>query len=694
MEIWMQKILSVKLKYGPCRGMIAAASLLLLAAPALSAPATAPDEVPVLLNPPIAAVGATGYINLNVEMIESTIYNPASGRDEKVKLRGYKNPVEPRPSDDFNGSNSPLVAPTIEVRPGERLKITLHNNLAQEPPEECEKIPHNTPRCFNTTNLHTHGLWVSPQQDDVFRQVKPRQTTNYEYDIPPDHPGGTLWYHPHNHGSTAIQVGGGVAGALIVRGTAKPTNGHPGDIDTLLSQVPLKERVMILQQIQYACFDPDTPIIKDKIKTMDKSDKTWRCDSMDIGELRNYKQLGLDDNDKDQKWTVSGRFTSINDQILPLLEAKAGTVERWRMIDAGLANTIGIVIRRLKDGAPDNYRSLNSKANGKWVEDYCDGDVVHQVSIATDGMTRAVAIDRAKADQPTVLQPGYREDTLLTFPSAGKYCVIDAAASGPASAANAPQRPQLLGVVVATGSGTVSEVASIRDSLVQAVEKAGYEAKIAEDVRKDLVNGFKLTRFVPHQSLINTKEKIGHQELAFNLEEITTESGVVERYFKLGDRINQPSRDRSYNPEEWRVLKLGEVDEWELTTRRNLLSRGGHPFHIHINPFQIVKILNEEGEDVSESGEPNLSDPTKSDMQYANLKGTWKDTIFVKEGYKVFIRTHYERFKGQFVLHCHILNHEDRGMMENIRIVDPVNRNASENFLPTAEMDMAEKAHH
>ncbi|MGB8840621.1 MAG: multicopper oxidase domain-containing protein [Aliidongia sp.] len=669
----MQKILPVKRKYGPCRGMIAGAALLLLAAPALSAPATAPDEVPVLLNPPRAAIDATGHLNLNVETIESTIYNPASGRNEKVNLRGYKAFVDPQ-SEGFIGSNSPLVAPTIEVRPGDHLKITLHNNLELE--DGCEAAPHNTPHCFNTTNLHTHGLWVSPQQDDIFRKVKPGQTTEYKYDIPPEHPGGTLWYHPHNHGSTAIQVGGGVAGALIVRGTAKPTDAEPGDIDTLLSQIPLKERVMVLQQIHYACFDT-----KGKIK-INKVDKTWRCDpKKDTGLLKNYDQLGFNNDADAPQWPVSGRFTSINDQVLPLLNAEVGTIERWRMIDAGLVNTIGIVIRRLKDGAPENYRHLNSKANGKWVEANCTEDVVHQVSIATDGLTRAVAVDRAKADQPTVLQPGYREDTLLTFPSAGKYCVIDAAASGPGSPANAPQKPQLLGIVVATGSGTVSEVASIHDSLIQAVEKAGYEAKIAEDVRDDLRDGFKLTRFVPHQSLINIKEEIRHQELVFHLKQ----DGNKKRYFLLGNG-GDPTKDRAYNPKEWRELDLGKVDEWTLTSRAK---SGGHPFHIHVNPFQIVKIENAAGDDVSVAGEPE-----KADMQYANLQGTWKDTIFVKEGYKIVIRTRYERFNGQFVLHCHILNHEDRGMMENVRIVDPANRDAPENFLPEVEMGMAKGSHY
>ena len=57
--------------------------------------------------------------------------------------------------------------------------------------------------------------------------------------------------------------------------------------------------------------------------------------------------------------------------------------------------------------------------------------------------------------------------------------------------------------------------------------------------------------------------------------------------------------------------------------------------------------------------------------QYANLKGVWKDTLFVRQGYTAFVRTRYQRYIGDFVLHCHILDHEDQGMMQNVRIALP-----------------------
>lgn len=91
----------------------------------------------------------------------------------------------------------------------------------------------------------------------------------------------------------------------------------------------------------------------------------------------------------------------------------------------------------------------------------------------------------------------------------------------------------------------------------------------------------------------------------------------------------------------------------------------GHPFHIHVNPFQIVRIVKDTtGQDVSETGDADES-------QYADLKGVRKDTLCVRQGYTAFVRTRYRRYIGDFVLHCHILDHEDQGIMRNIRIAVP-----------------------
>jgi len=116
--------------------------------------------------------------------------------------------------------NGLIGGPTLRLRPGDRMRVNVVNQLPPNPDENAPMVDHNVPNRFNTTNLHTHGLHVSPQgnSDNIFVEIKPGDSFQYEYQLPPDHPAGTYWYHPHRHGSTLQQVIGGMAGALIIDG--------------------------------------------------------------------------------------------------------------------------------------------------------------------------------------------------------------------------------------------------------------------------------------------------------------------------------------------------------------------------------------------------------------------------------------------------------------------------------------------
>src|SRR5262249_14592812 len=96
----------------------------------------------------------------------------------------------------------------------------------------------------NSTNLHIHGMHVSPQgnSDNIFLQITPGQSQQYDYQIPFDQPSGLYWYHPHFHGFTEPQTGDGMAGALIVQGA----------LDQLPGIVDLRERLLFIQAIQFA----------------------------------------------------------------------------------------------------------------------------------------------------------------------------------------------------------------------------------------------------------------------------------------------------------------------------------------------------------------------------------------------------------------------------------------------------------
>ena len=74
--------------------------------------------------------------------------------------------------------------------------------------------------------------------DHVLHEVGPGESAQYRWDLDEDgiHHEGTHWYHPYIHGSTAIQVMDGAAGALIIE----------GELDEIPGIAKAKERVEFL----------------------------------------------------------------------------------------------------------------------------------------------------------------------------------------------------------------------------------------------------------------------------------------------------------------------------------------------------------------------------------------------------------------------------------------------------------------
>jgi FtsP/CotA-like multicopper oxidase with cupredoxin domain len=83
------------------------------------------------------------------------------------------------------------------------------------PNRDPEPVDHTMPHQFNTTNLHSHGLHVSPSgiSDNVMRMMEPVKSYDIEIAIPSDQIPGTNWYHPHAHGSADVQIASGAVGA-------------------------------------------------------------------------------------------------------------------------------------------------------------------------------------------------------------------------------------------------------------------------------------------------------------------------------------------------------------------------------------------------------------------------------------------------------------------------------------------------
>jgi L-ascorbate oxidase len=634
-------------------------SLLVLSS-AASVVSTAVAQTRTLADPTELASTRTGakelHVNLDVEYGDFTTYNPATGKNDAVHLRTYAGKA---------------VGPTIRMSPGDSLKVDLNNKLPIDP--ACPEVTkdHNTPNCFNITNLHTHGFHVSPKDnsDNVFLEVKPGKSQDYEFKLPADHPAGTFWYHSHRHGSTALQVSSGMEGALIVRGTRtyadKAKNGI-ADIDTVLKQTGGKkvtERIALFQQVQYSCVNKDGNL-------------TWNCSDPankdNIGQIAQFKgQFGP------SSWKPSGRYTTINGLVQPNVPVHAGQIYRWRLIHGGVRDTIAL---RITKGRPMTPNTLLMASKGiapenelAWTTKNCLlNQSIPQFEFAVDGLTRRAMVQKGV----NILQPGYRSDVLTVFPEKGVYCVLDDSLaqtseinSNSLTLSEAISQPtehkdrRLLALVVVQGEGKVN-VVDLKSYLGRELYNGNPE--LPKRVRDDL-RELKIAEFSPHADLPASPDN-GHQDAIFNIQLTPVLQFQVNGKPFEANRIDH-------------LLKLGTTDEWEITSTFD-----NHPFHIHVNPFQIISITKKVTDASGKSTQQSIFDSSghcteldlkdkdgnpAPDPQYCDQIGVFRDTIFAKQDYHILVRTKYETFDGDFVLHCHILDHEDQGMMQNVRIEDP-----------------------
>ena len=567
-----------------------------------------------------AAVAAPpAEYHFEIRRAEGVIYNPWTLSDDKVELRSYIGSGEK--AGDF-------VAPTIRVVPGQKLAISLDNRL-----EPCTEVQRSQHSCFNETNLHTHGMWVSPSghSDNVLISIHPGEKFRYEYQIPADHPAGTFWYHPHQHGAGFVQVGSGMAGALIVTGDRLPTPTTPGDIDILLKDErgrPFADRVMLFQQISYGCLSAKGEIEGARDKH-DEPVRPFTCGPGETGRIESF--------DNDWDWQQNGRFTGINGKVEPqLTDAKTGAFERWRLINAGMGESMRMRLYRLDPAAPA-LRTIRAEDQSSWRAKYCVGEPLQMYEIAMDGLTRSAI----RTTDEAVLFPGERKDLLVSFPRAGLYCVVNDTRRSDPHGLN-PSR--MVALIAAKGPGSEIDSNALLQSYLIRSAKSALTGPILARVLADLQEGSRLSSFTWHKSIPET-EVSDYREVVLDI------IGSAENTkFLINGRTYDENRIDA-------ILPLGKAEEWQAVSLVE-----NHPLHIHVNPFQIVSIEDSEGRDVTDPKGPAF------DPDYAGLKGEWKDTVLVKKDMRVTFRTRYERFTGDFLMHCHIMYHGDHGMMQNLRI--------------------------
>lgn len=551
----------------------------------------------------------------------------------------------------YNGLD---VGPTLRVRRGDAVRIVLNNTLSNESVTAVGRYytsqiaKNKTGDWFhdkdvysypNHTNLHLHGLHVSPlgDHDNVFRDAAPESSLVYEYRIPDNHPTGTFWYHPHFHGSSSLQLASGMMGAFIVEDDPAEVGGSAlermEEVVIVVHEIahsntkPHRENILC-----YFCFDDFMWPSGDRLPLqkqldVDRFPEYAKCGGKNFpGTKRDFFQITQ---------PLDCTYALLNGVYQPdiAVAGPPGTMQRWRLVQSSHQSTIRLA-----------------------VDPRCETLV-----LARDG----IYLERARniTGMPLVVPAGSRVDLGVRCAAPGRYNVTSLK-GGLHNSTGIPGAkvlyepvlwPRLLATIVVVEEANENENEEDEEPPATADADAGVEARPSEEVDAGSVA---LPTTLPN---LLDAEVARSYKVVYNMTGYGTEKKSWMPHF-IGQFLNGglfSINGKSFTNRTEHCLVKGEVEEWTIVNAASLLDRWMHSFHIHQNSFQIVKQdLGEPGQLIVERLQP----------------GEWRDTVQIPVRGSVTFRINATDFIGKFPFHCHVTAHQGIGMMQLAEVVDAIDQ--------------------
>jgi FtsP/CotA-like multicopper oxidase with cupredoxin domain len=378
----------------------------------------------------------------------------------------------------------------------------------------------------------------------------PDGTFQTRIELPESQQHGINWYHTHQHGSTADQVYGGLAGLIQVGDPLDPFPQYRGRFNERLFALTLGN----------VSVDPAT------------GDRT----PDDVNYITNQKPPYLDDWEK-----------RVNGQLNPTFTLRPGESEVWTFASIGRTGFYNLGV-------------VDENGETPW-----QGTIIAHDGNSIDLVPRALSLGLPEpylVEGPTFVAPGQRLTMAVTAPTEpGTYYIVD----------NMAPNIQPLGdgeffalATIVVEGDPVDEPPPVFDPVGSIPEVYSQEP----DHRRE---------FVFHSG----GGKFTINGFAF------PDSPIV-------------------------TIQAGQIEEWTLVNSSNV----DHPFHIHQNDFAVISI----------NGEP-IDTSTQGGGVYDYV--SMRDTITIPANGEVVIRWEVQPHFGKYVFHCHILTHEDAGMMMGVLAV-------------------------
>lgn len=579
---------------------------------------------------------------------------------------------------------APYGGVRLALEAGDHLKIRFVNHLPPAPPDaEHVHDPMGDMLVSNPTNLHTHGLIVEPRRatasdptygDYVYVLAYPKgklpamqhpgldytdKPVDYDIYIPKNHPSGLFWFHPHAHGLALNQVSEGMAGIITI--------GSPEDYLADENRRSLngryRERYLTLKDMQVLAGN----------EVLDQEDPDFCNPDPAPKENRNGFCVGTTDGHPGGKW-----FFSINGQVFPTINVDYGSGEVWRITNASGSRAYELALLDDKTGSPLPLQVLA-----------LDG-----VSLESDGVVPARLKGRIKTRRcgsgqcATSIEmfPSSRVELWVSSRQAEKVSSATLITSTVVTGDDADHWPAaklakvtfknkknatvidrlqvsksgMLDSTGVLGSQPLLSVNGQEMSLAQLLNSEDMTAK----QRVASLNSAWATNTTPCKALRTGHRRriffgvpaadpdafgLGYEEVDHNGEPVPGSFQPVEPFDHARINICLPLADGNRPVEE----------DWELI---NVASED-HNFHIHQTKFRVTDPGS--NDPVGKALVDNVPVPHGGSGCDGSVE-SWRTGACQVDSLRV--RIPFSQV-GDFVYHCHILEHEDGGMMAHIRVI-------------------------
>jgi L-ascorbate oxidase len=634
---------------------------------------------------------------------------------------GWVYQVCPRPASGLScpsssSSVSPYGGVRLAMQPGDTLKIRYVNRLPKLDPLKLrhEPDPGEANLYLNPTNLHTHGL-ITPARaatrgdptfgDFVFVTIfnsangipvpqKTHQhgpivmdTVDYKIAIPANHPSGLFWFHPHVHGIALNQVVQGLSGLITIGNAGDNVRGDSSNSPWPEANV----RHMMLKEIQVLPggtinFDSGAQLTAAG-EVLNQEDTSFCAQFPATGEVRQGSCPGQDNTGGGGNNYVGGNwYMTVNGQQFPTIPVAAPDGEIWRLATGAGSFSWDL---QLVDDATQKQMTVQLIA--------IDGVAVHLPQDTTPGAMVQMAGGRFKVvpcpDAPAigstvpvcvneiVMMPSSRTEFWVTYRNA------EGRITPPPRGASATLK--MVGLTMGTGDAWPAvDLAKVQFNQSGGRMHTSNHVVVEGDTDAAGLHrqGGIFNSPVPGASAAASPASCaplpkGHRRrIFFGFSEVAINNTFALGYEELDEKGNvvpgsqKPAPDQleRFDPAHTTVcLPLGPGqtpvhETWELVQ----LSTENHNFHLHQTRFTMSGTSGGVMQDNFPLGVAVPDDKIK-DQVYNKQNGVclisqWRSGL-CKSTTEVFDIPFAEL--GEFVYHCHILEHEDGGMMARVQVV-------------------------